>query len=289
MRYNLQKGAAILKRAFTLIEVLMAMVVFSILMFALMSFFSQAQKIWTGSAGRTEMFENARIALDMITRDLQCAYYVNEKTPFWHCPESANSHSQVLAFVASTQAKPNSNCVSRLVEAKYLVDKSPTESASRDPYWLKVSYTGDYKSDGSGANDKWNFYGDFNPPNAANGPFTVDSTSSGDASDAVLSVDYFGATKLIPYVLDLEFNCYDKTGTAVLNDDDSAWGTGSSESKCTKFPYSVEIRLTLLDKNNFVKWKSIGFPASGASFTNLVENNKRVFTRRVVLGDRGQY
>ena len=60
---------------FTLLEVLVSMGVFTILMLALMQFFSAAQTVWEKSGSRTETFENARLAIQMLRQDLANAFY----------------------------------------------------------------------------------------------------------------------------------------------------------------------------------------------------------------------
>jgi uncharacterized protein (TIGR02599 family) len=58
-----------------LVELIIAMAVFTVLMFALMQFFSSAQKAWTSSANKTQLYEDSRIALEMMANDLRNAYY----------------------------------------------------------------------------------------------------------------------------------------------------------------------------------------------------------------------
>ena len=68
-----------IKHAFTLLELLISMGVFAILMLALMQFFSSAQTIWTTSNAKTDMFENAKIAMNLIATDLMNLYYEHGK------------------------------------------------------------------------------------------------------------------------------------------------------------------------------------------------------------------
>ncbi len=63
------------KSFFTLLEVLVSMGVFSLLMLALMQFFSAAQGVWEKTGNKAELFESAKTAMDIIANDLACAYY----------------------------------------------------------------------------------------------------------------------------------------------------------------------------------------------------------------------
>lgn len=60
---------------FTLLELLVAMAVFSVMMTVLMQYFGSAQRVTVRSAQRVEVFEKARIALELISRDLQSFYF----------------------------------------------------------------------------------------------------------------------------------------------------------------------------------------------------------------------
>ena len=66
------------KSYFTLLEVLVSMGVFSLLMLALMQFFSAAQGVWEKTGTRAEMFDSARIAMETLAADLSSAYYQND-------------------------------------------------------------------------------------------------------------------------------------------------------------------------------------------------------------------
>lgn len=66
------------KRFFTLLEVLVSMGVFTILMLALMQFFSAAQTVWERSGNRTETFESARLVIQMLQQDLVNAFHGDE-------------------------------------------------------------------------------------------------------------------------------------------------------------------------------------------------------------------
>ena len=58
-------------RFFTLIEILAAMAVLSILMLMLFMFFGSAQRAWSQTEATAEVFENGRIIFDILQRDLQ--------------------------------------------------------------------------------------------------------------------------------------------------------------------------------------------------------------------------
>lgn len=63
------------KNLFTLLEVLVSMGVFALLMLALMQFFSAAQGVWEKSGSKSDLFDSARIAAQLLTDDLTTAFY----------------------------------------------------------------------------------------------------------------------------------------------------------------------------------------------------------------------
>jgi prepilin-type N-terminal cleavage/methylation domain-containing protein len=164
------------KRGFTLVELLAAMAVFMIIMTVLLSFLASAQRVWTGCINRNRLYADARTAMNLMARDLQCAFYENEQTPFWN--DTASANPKRICFITATPNKP-SDADSRLIEAQYMYDSTN--------YKIQVSYTGDNSSD-------WNFYGS----NASTA-----FGSSGSSPDGETFQD------LIPYVIDFDITCFD--------------------------------------------------------------------------------
>ena len=173
------------KLRFTLIELIMAMAVFSILALVMMRFYSSAQQIWSKASQRTEMYNDAHVALDLMARELQNVMYNNDNTsqgiyPFWfqrikdvtspanaYYPTATSSNFEwtQLNFIASTGLKPKS-AASDVCEIRYkFVPAGETPIAATQSMdgqsigegWLVRSCTGDTLDDGSGPNPAWNF------------------------------------------------------------------------------------------------------------------------------------
>ena len=283
---------------FTLIELIAAMGVFAIIMLVILTFFSSAQKAMSVSIQRTMTYENARIALDLMARDLQCAYYEKDKIPFWfkgyttYAAADAVYNQEALCFVSATSLPPNDNCSSNLCEVKYqLYNYDNTAIPTGDPKlegWLQRSVTGN-TDDANTPSSKWNFYNNFTVgENGSAKAFTADGSSSGDP----LTGDF---RKVIPHVTKLEFKCYRKDGSF---QDPGNTGNGDTVGNVlTGFPYEVKIDLTLMDGASWAKWKAMGgkrYVSSGALDTvadpaeNFRRQNERTFSKTVLLGERGQ-
>lgn len=64
-----------MKKPFTLVELLIAMSVLSVFLLGLMQFYTTTEDVMSAGANRTELFERARVAMDMMANDITCMYY----------------------------------------------------------------------------------------------------------------------------------------------------------------------------------------------------------------------
>ena len=64
-----------IRRSFTLMEVIVAMAVFSVMMGLLLQMFLGTQKLWTESDNKNELYSDARVAMDLFASTLQSQYY----------------------------------------------------------------------------------------------------------------------------------------------------------------------------------------------------------------------
>ena len=91
------------KSFFTLLEVLVSMGVFSLLMLALMQFFSAAQGVWERTGNKAELFESAKTAMDIIANDLTCAYYEIDHDSNYQFFQISSSDSTQVVFAAQKE------------------------------------------------------------------------------------------------------------------------------------------------------------------------------------------
>lgn len=283
---------------FTLIELIVVMAIFVVLLVVVIRFYNSAHKASSRIRGQAMIFENAKIALDLMTRDIQCIYYENGIIPFWHWqpPNKANPPAdwgnEFLAFVAATSMPANDDCTSKLSEIKYQKYYSADFDEDNDG-WLRRSVTGN-KLDGGVDNPRWNYYNNLLVGNdtyldADDIPVAAFTAISG-TSDTSSNDSY---QKVIPYVTDLSFKCYDQGGVEIDPDETTATGT---EYSCYDvdhtFPFSIEITLKLMDKNSWLKWIELNGDANttdSGSVKEFRQKHERVFNKTVLIGNRGQY
>ena len=153
------------KIKFTLIELIVALAVLVLLVTVILQMFNTVNKSTDQSRAKIEMFENARIALELISRDIHTIYYETDAVPFWHwapvTPSSppaswGENRNEFLAFISATSIPPNDNITSTLCEVKYQKYYSDTHDVDSDG-WLMRSVTGNVETDNTTDSD-WNYH-----------------------------------------------------------------------------------------------------------------------------------
>lgn len=91
------------KSFFTLLEVLVSMGVFSLLMLALMQFFSAAQGVWERTGNKAELFGSAKTTMDIIANDLACAYYELDHDSNYQFFQISSSDSSKVVFAVQKE------------------------------------------------------------------------------------------------------------------------------------------------------------------------------------------
>jgi len=116
-------------RCFTLVELMAAIAILVLLMYMLFRFISSAQTAWSLTNSSTEVYEKARIAFDLITRDLQAAVARSDDVPGRHIRFKQNAADE-LTFVSCTQ--PTRGSLSDFCEVGYHLDTYTFERALVD-------------------------------------------------------------------------------------------------------------------------------------------------------------
>ena len=256
------------QRFFTLLEMIVTLAVFLILISIVLTFYDTVFKASEASRNSGGVFSNARVALDIITRDIQCVFYKNGKIPFWHIDKIAtevdftdpNYHNDLLAFISATPL-PQSNNSSKLCEVKYQLYNDNDDPSDPLAGWIRRSVTGDDSV------DSWNFQDNFEVgENGIGNAFTAND----DSSDPY--------EKLIPNVTGLTFECYKKDGL-------------TPTATRTEFPYSIRIILSLVDDATWQKYTNLmstGDQDNKVRAEAVKYENERTFTKTVFVGEHGQ-
>lgn len=296
------------RQRYTLIEVLASMGIFLILMMVLMQFFSAAKTLWMTSSRRNELYANARVALDLISRDVENAMYMNDNTtrgiyPFWFRERvhisSNNPQVNELNFIASTDLKPP-NATSNICEIRYTFVSSAgpllrdTNNKVIPEGWLVRSCVGDNDTSG-----RYNF-ADYAFPTADAGRM-LDIWSDNDRY-----------TPVIPGVVQLDIDCYsdvDHTFPPMLDSELNDMVQVSENGVThhypkgrlgTMFPQVITIRIKIMDMDNWQKymkyrrqWDDLATSGKieaaekiAAEIEGMLKKCLRTFSRTIYLSKR---
>lgn len=129
---------------FTLVELMLALTVVSLLMLMLFRFLASAQMAWTLSESTSRIYENSRVAFDLLEQDVQALVTSTESGftigVYTGNPNPADSTDCLYTcFIASTE--PHDSATSRLCEISYKHHTDP--SASSTQYNLQRQITCD--------------------------------------------------------------------------------------------------------------------------------------------------
>lgn len=210
---KLPHKSAARRRHFTLIELLAAMAVLVLLMMMLFRFVGSAQSAWSASETNTRIYENARIAFEVITRDLQSAVASSrdgQKIPFYVWPVAGGTNwGERLSFIS--RVEPNPAAKSDICEIMYAW-KTDFVGPNAN-YWLWRARVCDDASD-------WNFF-----------------NKTGNETDAApwYGTQQVTPRRVIPGVTNLSLVCLDSAGVVM-------------SGPYNKLPASVLVSLTLVDE-----------------------------------------
>ena len=253
------------KSKFTLVELIVAMAVFSILLLLMLQFFSGAQRIWNGMEKRNEIYADARIAMDLMTTQLQNLFYT-PGVPFkLYTDLSETPDTSKIYFATRTGDQfPGDSSL------KFMT----FQCSSANENQLRVAV---YCNDESKFNDLF-------PPHEIYGSYE-------NAVDKLVSSDYFNQDRIdkgikagtsTKYSTVLAENV---TGFQIvpykLENDEMKLETGATE--ISYVPYMLELRLSVLSPEDFERWKTI---TDTTEKDNFRKQHEYTFTRSVFLGDR---
>ena len=270
------------KSFFTLLELLVSMGVFAILMLALMQFFSSAQNIWTNSNTKTDMFDEARLAMNIIATDLQCLYYEDmhsDQKAFFALDDPQTNLTIAgitgrtaytrLAFATLRPEKVRSDAITRITEVFYRLNPRN--------YTLEMRARSDRETyDASSPYDYWctNLKGSV----IENLGDTAFNLLTKDLEQEETPEDW---TVLLSNVLDFKVLCRDRSGNELKSSD--LLGT----TPIARIPYLVEIHLTVMDPEVLAPIIARNGGKMPSTLPDEVKDTAQSFVRTVIV-DRGQ-
>ena len=311
-------------RYYTIVEVMVAMSIFLVMMTIMMQFFGSAQKVWNLSSKKNEMYANARVAMNIMTREVQSMLYANDgndlpnsKYPFWfECTttdvnvtmapnikthfkdtdelsedSSGTPYLTALNFIATTDIK-SIDKTPNICEIRYRFIPLYLNGSKLEGGYLQRKCTEEYYDASgtdtitpSGATDDYNFEANlYNPP--ANRVNIIWTPPSPSK---------FDFRTVIRGVYSLKFTCYVWNGTTLVplvpmrrsdgKDIDSGAVPGCDLSNGNPVPVAVRIDMKLLSAADLKKL-GIAINDGNAKQIKNIKQTMRTFSKVIYLGKR---
>jgi hypothetical protein len=271
---------------FTLMELLVAMAVLAILLVLMMQFFSGAQKVWTSSEQKSNMYADARIVMDLCSVLLQNTYYdvggypfeikrtLNRPSDGWNDEICFASSSELelkgtsdVRFFKLKRDNTNTNSLFLYVYANDKSDFSyfvpPFDSSSKVPnYSEAVKQLNDIFSSSNGYSQKIELL------NTVTGFQIIPKAQGLDGS--TLRIGPYSESFPPGYKVDTTGNGTPENGNGTV---------------VQEIPFLIEFAVSLMSPENFKIWQEMqaaGSPAAAA----YRSQHEYTFRRAVFLGNR---
>lgn len=269
------------RNRFTLVELLVALGVFSVLLVVFMQVFSGMRLIWTNTEKRNETVADARVAMDMVSVLLSSVYYSSASSfvgtgdtsgdQVGHFPfridVSSDKPGRLLFACKTNYDLPGSNPI-RFVGI-YVPDASDDmknfATAASNSYQLHLAVL---------SNENGSYFHYF--PNFLNAAGSEEIPCAAALTNLEGELYPKGTTgehyKLMDRVIEFNVKAYDDKGNPM---------TGSS-GIVDGVPYEVEIKISVLTELDFETWKGL----TGTAKDDFRLKKQMTFTRRIFIGER---
>lgn len=286
----------ICRKYFTLIELLVAMGLLALLVMLMLQLFSGAQRLWVASEKRSNVYADARVAMELMAElldGIQFSYgeTLNASDEYEPAPTQNSLFSLDSSATDSTDGM-NSNSLIFLTKTSRDLPKTDNDcrfisfrrGASNDDKLrgklLMVIY--------SDKNNADNFYALF-PPYASSNRGAKLGELKGYFNTLVANFkthtgngEYEYCQVIAENVVSFKISAYVLSGTSTPTDTRTLSKASDSADLDTP-PYMLTLQMTVLDADNYEKWRNIG---NAAAKTNFLIQHQRTFCRNVFIGNR---
>lgn len=271
------------KNHFTLVELLVALGIFSILMVLFMQTFAGMRLAWTNSERRTDSHAGVRVAMDMLSTLTGAAYYSSASTfsgnegQFPFQADQTSTRPGKLYFACKTNFDlPGSNPI-RFIGVQ-VPNAGENFGLTDTALYYKLYLT--VLSNEAGVNNG-TVYPRFSPEflDASNNEISASAALTALKSnlDAKLAADTNHRIELLRNVTDFQVRAYDVNGNLFA----------STDVYCV--PDMIELRVSVLGDEDFSKWTGMKGgvdSAENAAAQTFRLQKQTTFSRRIHIGDR---
>lgn len=247
------------RSAFTLVELLVSLAIFSGLLLLMMQFFSGAQRVWNAAEQKNGLYADARVAMELCSTLLQTTFYAEGGVPFVIARDTApNDFKDKLYFASQTKMNLKGNNEIRFVSFQRKDNKLFLNVWGDDQNSALFSYCfPPYDSAGT-------------IKNLDDAIAEVKLALDAGRSQKIELLDNVTGFRVIPFKRD----SLALAGTSIIT---------ANEMK--QIPYLVEIQLTLMNKKNFELWQEIQ-AVNPTKANEFRQQHEYTFRRAIFIGDR---
>lgn len=277
------------RSAFTLIEIMVATVVMVVLVGLVIQITSEVLKVWNRSSGKLSANAEARIALELLTQDLETAVFRNNGLQWLRAEDDTSGSVNTVSLKLFSPALdrpsgPGDICaIAYLLENRDPVSGSPTAGDPDDRLWIL------YRMVAKPQDTFDNLMGEGNQNTLP------DKSQETWGSNSIVGEDTsgnFGTNYLVSNVVGFEIDFYVEedgtaggtlvTGDTIYGGVDATVGPQSTVGGGFTKPLSyAEIKLTIISDEGASLLQNLD--QIPQDFDDVIREHGEVFTRRVNL------
>jgi prepilin-type N-terminal cleavage/methylation domain-containing protein len=296
------------RAGFTLVEVLMAMVLLSLIVLSLMAVFNSTQNAFRASLTQTDVLESGRLTMGLMTSDLEAMTPslkpINTNIVYWYLPgndpNNTNNNVNLYAAVTTFASPPSplfqgltasSQQRTNVLENFFSLSR---QTISGSPSWVGTGYAVGTNSPDGALYPLYRFY------------MTTNTITGTPASlfNTFASLQYTNTTNwshLMDGVVGLTVRAYDPNGFLMTNTCDfyngqfitnqntgfflpPAWGEVGFYMYSNTIPAAVEVEMGVLE--DAILQRAEGFNGNSPAQQNYLSNHVgqvHVFRQRIVI------
>ena len=285
------------RNRFTLIELMVAVGLLSLIMMMLLQLFSGAQKLWVASERTNNVYADARVAMELMTDVLTTVQFSHgEKV---EGGKVVRDKTQDMIFSMDTKTTDDGRPSGSVIFVSKTTRDLPMKNTNTRFIQFRLGGSGDSKTKGkllmliyTDKNGENTFYGFFPSYSGAGGNRNSARTSLISAMNALVTEfksrvdnttggEYEYCQVIAENVVAFKLTAYR------INSTSGKLEKQTDDTDIAEPPHMIEIQLTVLDPESYRLYTElVDNNAPAARRQEFLDQHKRTFTRSVFIGDR---
>lgn len=267
------------KQPFTLIELLVSMGLLTLLVMLMLQLFSGAQRLWIASEKRSNIYADARVALELMSDLVNLTYFTYGE----NAGGSADPDQDMVFSIDKSgdndfiifAARTNRLLPHKDSNIRFISFRCGSGTDDKDKLYMTVCADSGSAQHPNSASFEDQFYNYFPPFGESGHP------ANRDAARAALNTELTPNSDENKYSQVIAENVVGMSIIAYkLQNDGTVIQVVASDIK--QPPYQLEIQLSVLNQDDYAKYKEL----TGDAAKRFLAQHKYTFTRSIFLGNR---